>query len=1800
MFSKKWFLFGGLTLFVFVLAGVGAYFFFNNISNLDDISFELIPTVQAQGGILSDSSFVLKSSEPVRVPVIKKYLSFEPKVDYTVKKIDSLGKEYEIIPTEPLEEQKVYAIFLGQDPSKSSDQAWAYQVEAPFGVIKTIPGIQGTSVPIDTGIEFELNRDLGIVDSSSVSLEPATLGRIETKSKTLVFIPQQELAYRTLYTVTLKKGLATGDGKEQLQENYSFSFETMENPEQEVLKDTRPYVSFDWKPLWEFAPDKEPLFTVQTRNISEIPFSLYKFSNSDTFISKYSTWRNPDYSWTRFYRERVLDLSMEQNILEFKASPQRQDPFTFIRIPQKLPEGFYVLRGNIDSGQDPIYAFFQVSSLIGMSVVSNANSMVWVKSNETKSGLADVSVSYNKNLLGKTDKQGVLLFKNPQEFMYPQDTASDTLKDTQENREPFLVLTSGEKNLLLSAQTNVSKPDAWWTSITTDKPVYLPNDTIHVWGIMKRRDGTDIKNNEVTIQLRDGYDYSDEAPVYAENKARVSAYSTITGDVSFSSVRPGYYSLAVYLGKELVLSKGITIATYTKPAYSLTIDSDKQAVFVGDEVRYSLTAEFFDNTPVSNLPVVLSIPNFPPREIILDSQGRGNVKIKMSKDAISEWSLDSGDSAFITATVAPKNEEEGEISASVPVVVFPARKILAIESAYKNMLTAYSLQMNDVDLLKKNQEYSSDYTGNPTPNYSVTVEVTKIEYKKRLVERKYDEYTKTTYPVYESDQITKKILTKELKTDAEGKTSFEWKAEKDTSYEIVFSFREKDGRVFSKTMNAYGGGWYGEQEPSLGITVKNNNNKKTEYDIGEQMSVSMEFLNGGLPQEEREKFMFLRAVNGSLSYTLSDTPIYQDSFKEEFIPNLELNGIWFSGQQFYVTNGWSGGLGFSYKNEERRLRVNLTTDKKQYRPRETVQLNVEVKDKGGKPRKGEVNIAVIDEALRTFGEQDEVLTSLYRNIYSSVSFVVSHENPLASMAEGGGCFSSGTRVKTPTGFKNIEDMRAGDVIVTRAHPFDSELIQAHVEKITGHYAYEHVVLNDSLVITSNHKLFVNGAWKPAGTVRVGDTLVTQYGEEQVHSVRTFVELRKVYNIEIAGAHTFFADGIYVHNQEKGGGNSLPRSDFKDIVLYKTFETDSQGRANASFTLPDNLTSWFVSTHAFTKDVYAGEGSLSLPVSLPFFIDATLNKVYLTGDEVMLRLRTFGSAGIKEHIEYTIESTTLPVKKITQSGGASLEIPLGKLPQGDHSITVTAKSGTHTDSLVRNVHVADTYFMRPQSDYHQLSSTNNKITLTSNPSGFITMRFCSCTKERYLSLIRSTVWGGLRLDDEIASVLAANLLDNYFKEKSPWYESPQLNSYQKESGGLALLPYADPDLDLSARAAHIIKDHKELMVNEKLLEEYLLSSLTDGKADVHRNASALYGLSVFKSPVLSQLQRMKDDSHLTLSDRIMIALALHSFGARVDARNYYTSFIKSHFTNQAPYLFIRENEKDPEGDIQKTAMAALLAHRIGSEDADKLSQYVFDQYTQTRSLAIEHMQMLQELLPKLPSGDGSFSYSTSKKRGTVTLKQYEPFSLALDPEEFQSLSVQDVKGLVSVVAQYDHETKSSLIKNDQSLKLERWYEVNGQRTNSFQSGDLVKVYVKPTYGTNAHEGGYEIIDYLPSGLKLVSEPGRIVAVVDEDNSPPPPSFSDTDQLDKKQNKKLKGYLKYPLNEEHQKITFSDWYYRKTDSRDNMMWVAGSNDEPFYYMARVVSKGTYTADQALLQSTQTRESAALSNSAVVSIK
>ena len=148
-------------------------------------------------------------------------------------------------------------------------------------------------------------------------------------------------------------------------------------------------------------------------------------------------------------------------------------------------------------------------------------------------------------------------------------------------------------------------------------------------------------------------------------------------------------------------------------------------------------------------------------------------------------------------------------------------------------------------------------------------------------------------------------------------------------------------------------------------------------------------------------------------------------------------------------------------------------------------------------------------------------------------------NPGGGTGQGGGdkqCFTADTLILLAGGeYKNIRDMRIGDAVISWDN---GARVVANVENVIFHpagVADRLVVINNKIRVTPEHLLYVNGAWLPAGNVKIGDMLTGTNGEAvHVLSVELVDTDEAVYNIHTDhNSHNYFADGILAHNAKSG-------------------------------------------------------------------------------------------------------------------------------------------------------------------------------------------------------------------------------------------------------------------------------------------------------------------------------------------------------------------------------------------------------------------------------------------------------------------------------------------------------------------------------------------------------------------------------------------------------------------------------------------------------------------------------------------
>ncbi|MBA3046244.1 MAG: S8 family serine peptidase [Euryarchaeota archaeon] len=130
---------------------------------------------------------------------------------------------------------------------------------------------------------------------------------------------------------------------------------------------------------------------------------------------------------------------------------------------------------------------------------------------------------------------------------------------------------------------------------------------------------------------------------------------------------------------------------------------------------------------------------------------------------------------------------------------------------------------------------------------------------------------------------------------------------------------------------------------------------------------------------------------------------------------------------------------------------------------------------------------------------------------------------------GGGCLVPGTKISTPNGEVNIEDIREGDTVLSynvyRGIMEPDIVYRTLVHSITDEY----LLINDRLGLTANHLIYVGNDVKRADELQQGDILLSLEGNILVSSITRVSAQTVTYNIEVESNSNYFAEGILVHN-----------------------------------------------------------------------------------------------------------------------------------------------------------------------------------------------------------------------------------------------------------------------------------------------------------------------------------------------------------------------------------------------------------------------------------------------------------------------------------------------------------------------------------------------------------------------------------------------------------------------------------------------------------------------------------------------
>lgn len=932
-----------------ILAAVALYFIFptHRVPTLSakDISLRAIQSDTL--GIEKDTGFILTSTKGISVDDVKQVLKVTPETDlaYTQKS----ANEIEFVATKPLTANKVYQFSV---PTTEQKLSWAFQVKGEFGITGTLPDTKQTGVPLDTGIEMTFSHENFKNFEQFISVSPKVEGRFEKHKKVLVFVPKK-LEPKTIYTVTVKKGLPLDGSPITLQEDKVISFET-------ASSETREPSIFELSANeMQFDTVNDQVMTVFGNSLNagdKLEATVYQFSKAQDYIDSYKKLLGTNY-WSTFNKYQFGDISKvatKKSVLNLETKESSGQ--SLVLFPEKLQKGLYLIALKHPAIDEPRYAWVQVTNIGSYIQLNKNNAIIWSHDLKTKNPSKNAKVIFSGGTTATTDGQGMAIIPVPEEF-HKAENGISTITVTASNGDSLVAFVN-------NYYENKRTSQDFWSYISTDRPTYKQTDSFSYWGVAKSKHDEE-KVTEVRATLRStSYEYEftngDGQPNLFDTTLPVTSNGTFTGEWKLQNIPTGSYVMEITANGTVVATRWISIEQYIKPAYAIDIESVRKNYFTGEKARINIFAHFFDGTAVSNKRIRVTMRGYQNVEKILTTDGQGKTFIDFIPPA-SETASNYPRYESIQAT--PESNEEGEISSEITLYVYTTDIRVETDTVRKNGKDTVNILVRKIDLSKE------DMNGEVIPNYPVTISPFETHYEKNKTGENYDFISKKVIPTYEYNAVKTLGTASTLTTDKDGKIAyaFDYEEGKFKTVEIT----AEDSLQHKVMTTAYSYGYSGWMYDGESVEVDPSNSKDG-FTIDEKVNVKI--TKEELPAPKGTYLYLKTNWKESKGYPSNDSQ-FSTTFADDDMPGFSVDVISFTGSTYTRV-----GSGYAMIDQKQKnLDIEIQTDKIRYRPGENVELTVKTK-KNGRSVSGDVNLNLIDEAYyKLFYEAADPLASIYGN-----------------------------------------------------------------------------------------------------------------------------------------------------------------------------------------------------------------------------------------------------------------------------------------------------------------------------------------------------------------------------------------------------------------------------------------------------------------------------------------------------------------------------------------------------------------------------------------------------------------------------------------------------------------------------------------------------------------------------------------------------------------------------------------------------------------------------------------------------
>ncbi len=947
----------------------------------EDFKIVSVSAKKKTGNFVSgDTSFVVKTEHGTAEDV-RTHLFISTAPEYTVTEIAT--DTYEVRLSGAIADNTV--VSLSYVENGIIDHSWAFQTEGKLSLSESYPADGASTVSVNTAIELEFSYSSAEGIEDAVTFEPNISGSWEHAGRVWRFTPAEPLAKNSTYKIYVGKDI-TAEGKE-IDKTSTVTFSTYE--EKAKYQVSPSIITVDG--INSYLPDGD--ITLRYVDNSEEAsligrVSIEKFAayiDMISFAEGETVYTSEHYCDAQFSIETVRssDASSTLNLT----------------LTDSLPQGYYVARVYAEDGTHLFDWIIQVHPLSLYASVTERDILVWIA--EDSEFAEGVKVEFGK-YEGVTDKDGILLMEDV----------------TDGSGEIKYLFAGDESDPFVVGTPSFSHENYPASYIYTDKPKYKSTDTIKVWGMIPLDLFYDEPDGKFEVMIGGEIDTAVE----------ITPDENGTFECEIEVLRHADASTGIYLKYDgtVIGSRQIQIYNYSLKNYTFEPIIEKNFAQNGEDLELDVKVTHVSGIVVVGKEVCIELNYGTPSELFATTDENGIAHFVITPENYEEALQKSSRwlNTFAQLRVTIRNSNSGEsynadISETLYIATYNGMGAYSITDDEMIRIQTFYHDLEAEKIIGPDGDYSTSkdltdlsFCGTPY-NKEVTATINMYKVTRTVVDKVYNELTKTYKPVYA--ESTEKIKTvTETVTSKDGEAFFDLanftlpeSTETEKYYTDASIEFEIPGCVIRKNIDIdenwfVSVDYYGSND--IGISRYSPNTVNV-YD----MPYDYHMYTYTLVSDDSYSYVYNNHVSGNygdvvtfdlIKYTdepiedgkllyfiygqsvremkITDTSEFDITLGDNTFPKANIGAVYFKDGVFHrVANAY-----LNMNHEERELDIKITPDKEEYAPGDevtlTVDLSTEMFAPGSKLEGTAVNVSVVNEAVYTNYNSTEITSTLHK------------------------------------------------------------------------------------------------------------------------------------------------------------------------------------------------------------------------------------------------------------------------------------------------------------------------------------------------------------------------------------------------------------------------------------------------------------------------------------------------------------------------------------------------------------------------------------------------------------------------------------------------------------------------------------------------------------------------------------------------------------------------------------------------------------------------------------------------------